>query len=190
MPPIRPLVTALALGLLAGGCTTPPAPRYDSPALPAEPARRVATTSLELREAQMPVYARGEEIWHQTADGALRATPGALWSDEPARALTRDLARELSTLSTALAVAEPWPFDTPPEARLDLRLERFHATAEGGFVLAGRYFLTPGRGGADRVGRFDIATAPGATGAGPAAIAAARAEALRRLARQIIAQDL
>ncbi|WP_415182830.1 membrane integrity-associated transporter subunit PqiC [Phaeovulum sp.] len=139
----------------------------------------------ELREVSLPQYASGQEIAYQTEDGALRSRPDQIWADDPARAITQALARQISSVSGATVVAEPWPLAAEPQRRLEVRVEQMLAHADGVMRLSGQYFVSPAGYGAGRdvVRRFDLSIP--IEGTGPAAIAAAQSRAIKRLAEQI-----
>lgn len=182
------LIACLPLALAA--CSDPEkVGRYlvDAPVADQQVENRIG--SAELREVSLPEYAAGQEVPWQTADGAIRSNPDSLWADQPPRAVTHLLAREISAVSGATVISEPWPLSEPPQRKLEVRVERILATADGLFHLSGRYFVAPdfaddfSGGGGDIVRRFDIQVP--LAGEGPAAIAAAQSQALTQLARQI-----
>lgn len=145
---------------------------------------------VELREVVLPQYAAGQEMLRQGQDGALRGDLAAVWADAPGRGLTQALATQISSVSGATALAQPWPLATPPDRVLEIRIDRIFAGRDGAFHLLGQYFIAPRDAGRDIVRGFDI-TAPIApapvAGAAPvaAAVAGAQARALQALARQI-----
>lgn len=183
---MRPLLVGLCLVLPA--CAAEPV-RLTVPAAAAGAQAPIGFASVEVLEASLPAYAEGEDIFVRTGL-ALERAPGAVWADDPARALTLDLARALAEASGARVVPEPWPYDEPAEARLDLRVAEIVADASGAFLLRGQYFVASRDGSErDRARQFRISV-PLAAEAGPAAIAAARGEATAALARQIAAEGL
>lgn len=177
-------IVTMALVALAG-CSSP----TDTARYPLDPAP--ATKSLpnrigtaELREVSLPQYASGQEIAYQTADGALRSDPKQIWADDPPRAMTLALAREISALSGATVIAEPWPLADMPARRIEVRVEQFLPGSDGVVRLSGAYYVTPAAGAsADVVRRFDLRQP--IAGEGPAAIAAAQSAAVAALAAQI-----
>ncbi|KAA9007809.1 PqiC family protein [Histidinibacterium aquaticum] len=179
--PFRPAGLLAAL-LLAAACGTDT--RYAVPAVDT-PTERVpsAFASLEVVEVTLPTYAASEDIYLQDAGGGLEPL-GPLWADDPARAVTLQLSRDLQRITGALVAPDPWPFRDFPAARLDVRLEEFVATASGGFLIAGQYFVAPEEGGGDAAGRFAIEV-PLAERESAAAIATARSAAVTRLATEI-----
>ncbi|PTV96460.1 hypothetical protein C8J27_102254 [Rhodobacter aestuarii] len=180
------ILSLLVCGTLAG-CGDNSALYLVEPPLPGEelPNR---LGRVELREVVLPQYATAPEVTMQEADGALRAQPYALWADAPAAAVTRVLAGQISALSGATAVPEPWPLSQGPDRELNIRVSQILAGADGLFHLSGQYFVTPVMGpGRDVARSFNISVP--LEGQGPAAVAAAQARALQQLARQIAALD-
>lgn len=178
----------LALVLLAS-CGQAPL-RLTVPASPAEERIGIGFSGVEVLDVSLPEYAQDDRIFVQVAGGALAPVPSAVWADDPSRALTLDLARLLSELTGALVAPEPWPFEDLPEALVDVRVAEIVADDSGAFLLRGQYFVAARDGsGRDRGREFRIAI-PLAAEPGPAAIAAARAEATRALAREIAAEGL
>lgn len=156
----------------------------------ADPGARVPTSlaSVEVVEVSLPTYAEGEDIFVRAADGTLAPLAGAVLADDPARALTLDLARALGAVTGALVVPEPWPFEDDPAARLDVRVSRAVVDA-GAFVLAGQAFL----GETEEDGRavaLPFRVSVPLAGPDPASIAAARAQATALLAREIAERGL
>jgi uncharacterized lipoprotein YmbA len=185
--PIRPAALALAVLSLAA-CGEPPQ-RFAVPDLASGERVRIAVSTVEVRDVSLPTYARSEEIWRETAEGALVSDPSVLWADEPTRGVTQELVRNLSALTGARVASEPWPFDEPAQARLEVRVEEMIAGADGRFRLKGQYFTASRSGGRDRAGSFDL-WAPLEGEGGASQIAAARAAAVKELARQIAANGL
>lgn len=183
---------ALALLLLAA-CGPAPV-RVPVPQAPVGEPVAIAFAAVEVREVSLPLYAEGEDIFVQSG-GGLSPLAGAQWADDPARALTLDLARALSDLTGARVAPEPWPFEEDAGAVVDVRVSEIVARtgaagAPGAFVLEGQAYVGAREGeGRDSAQDFAIAV-PLPEGAGPGAIAAARAEATRALARQIAERGL
>lgn len=173
-------LSLLAL-VLAAGCSGPP-DRVAVPALAPEGAARIGFSSVEVRDLSLPAYAQGEEIHVQTAAGLIERQSGLIWADDPVRAGTLELVRGLDALTAARIAGEPWPFEDFPEARVEVRIEEFVASAAtGAFRVSGQYFVADLTGGGrNRSDRFAIAVPLADTG--PGAIAAARAQAMADLA--------
>ncbi|ROU03734.1 PqiC family protein [Histidinibacterium lentulum] len=188
LPPLRPAL--LALVLLTGGCSflTGPEPRYSAPAVTPTDSVSSRYSSVEVVTVTLPTYAASEDIYVRGQDGALTRL-GPLWADDPARAVTQQLAGDLSAITGARVAAEPWPFREFPAARVDVRLTDMVATEDGRFRLVGQYFVAPESGQGDRSGRFLIESPlPAPTTA--SSIATARGQAVADLALQIARNGL
>lgn len=144
--------------------------------------------TIELRQVSLPTYAASEEIATRSAEGAITSDKSLLWADEPARAMTLELARTLGVMTRAQVAAEPWPFLDRASAQVDVRVEEMVADADGSFRFSGQYYVAPDSGVGGRSGLFSINTP--ITGEGAGAIAAARGAAVRTLAEQIARQGL
>jgi hypothetical protein len=121
-------------------------------------AERVSSryASIEVLEVSLPTYAAGEEIVVESEGGGLEASD-LLWADDPTRAITLALARNLSEVTGARVAPEPWPFDNFPGARVDVRVEQFLATSGGTIMLSGQYFVAALDGqGRDRARLFSL----------------------------------
>ena len=182
-----PLIAALAATALTGACSDPEkVGRYLIDPPPAQVVAGNQLGAVELKDVSLPEYASAQEVAWQTADGAVRSNPDTLWADTPQRAFTLTLARAISDGSGATVIAEPWPLTNPPDRKLDVRVEKALAQADGVYRLAGRYFLSDESlgGGANHARSFDISVPLAAEG--PAAIAAAQSQAIAILAGQIV----
>ncbi|PYE86005.1 PqiC family protein [Pseudoroseicyclus aestuarii] len=191
--PLRlPLIGASLLALAACGG---PEYRYSVPV--SAPVARVAVSasSIEVRDVMLPTYASLEEIYTGQAGGLIQSQPDLLWADEPGRAATLELSRDLGIITGARVAPEPWPFDDYADARVEVRVEEFLATlpgeeTPGSFRISGQYFVaTLDAEGRDRAARFDVAAAAPA-GSGIAGVAAARAAAMAQLAETIAREGL
>ena len=148
---------------------------------------RLRVASLELREVSLPAYAIAADILQEEADGALRPIRKAVWADGSARGVTAGMARSLDLRTSAEVAAEPWPLAEPADARLEVRIERIVARADGTFQLAGQYAVASPEGRIrEFIERFDIRVP--VTQAGPAAIASANGVAVGQLADAIVAR--
>lgn len=186
---MRPVMLTMAAVLTLAGCAADER-FYTVPAVAPEAlaAQRIGFSSVEVLEVSLPDYAGRQPIARRQADGSVMAEREELWADLPARGMSLELARMLARISGAQVASEPWPFADRAQARLDIRVEQMLAEGDGRFVLSGQYFVAPDTGAAGRSGLFDIAVP--VNGAGPAAIAAARAEAVAALASQIARDGL
>ncbi|MDO5703897.1 MAG: PqiC family protein [Paracoccus sp. (in: a-proteobacteria)] len=180
--------TALALcaALLLTACSNPEKTArwlVDPPTAARELPNRLGAA--ELRDVSLPEYASHDEVAFQTPDGAVRSNPRNLWADSPQRAFTLVLARSISELSGATVIAEPWPLMTTPDRKIDVRVERALAQANGTYRLAGSYYVSDetGAGGGNHARSFDITVPLSDAGAG--SVALAQSAAITQLARQI-----
>jgi uncharacterized lipoprotein YmbA len=176
--------------LLLAACGAAPL-RVAVPSVPADGRIASAFATVEVLDVGLPAYAEDDDLYVQEAGGAVTPLGRALWADEPGRAVTLDLARALGDLTGARVAPEPWPFEERAEARVDVRLaEAVADRGRGEYVLRGQFFVASQDGsGRDRAQGFRIAV-PLPEEAGPAAIAAARAQATLALAREIAADGL
>jgi uncharacterized lipoprotein YmbA len=149
---------------------------------------RTSLSTLMVKTVSLPSYAAAEDVAIQDESGAVVTQKGALWADQPERATTLTLARNLTEILSAQVAPEPWPLDGLPDAAVDVRVERMLAGNNGSFQLTGIYYI----GGEAQTIKaiahsFRIETPvakPGLTG-----IAAAQAIAIRQLSEQI-ARDI
>ncbi|PRY24185.1 hypothetical protein CLV78_10349 [Aliiruegeria haliotis] len=185
---MRLMLPALLVTLALAACGDAPV-RYAAQPVPSGAPIRINVSQLEVREVSLPAYARTEEIWRETAAGALEADASTLWADDPARGMTQELTSHLSALSGARVAAEPWPFEDLPQARLVVRMDEMVAGIDGTFRMSGQYFVARLSSGRDASGSFRVA-APIAPDSGAAGVAAARAAAVRDLARLIADRGL
>jgi uncharacterized lipoprotein YmbA len=156
----------------------------DTPAITQHLPNRLGRVSVQ--NVTLPQYASGQEIAFQTADGALHSRPDQIWADDPAHAITGFLATQISQISGATAIAEPWPFNDGPDRRLEVRIARMLAGSDGNFLLYGQYFVTSDQGnGGDLAKNFEIVVP--INGVGPGSTATAQSEALQKLALEISA---
>lgn len=176
-------IALLCLTLAAAGCSSNSA-RYliDTPVAASKVPVRVAT--IEVLDVKLPAYAAALEMPLQEEGGALRNVPDTLWADDPVRGVTAALTRSLDAATNATVAAEPWPLETPPQAVLDLRVDRMLAGATGSFDFSGQYAIaSPDRITRERLERFDIRIPLAATD--PASIVAAEGKAIAELGSQI-----
>lgn len=185
--PRLPFFALLFLAACSGGDS---AVRYAVPEAEVAVRARISYASVEVIEVSLPTYASLEEIFVGTADGGLQSSTSLLWADDPTRAVTLELARSLAAITGARVAPEPWPFQEPAAARVDVRVEEMVAMADGVFRLKGQYFVAPRDiDRRERSGAFAL-VAPWNTEGGAAAIAAARGAVVRDLALQIAKEGL
>ncbi|WP_300019661.1 membrane integrity-associated transporter subunit PqiC [uncultured Roseobacter sp.] len=183
----RPIWALCVLGALAACGAAPD--RYIVPSPEAADRQRIAFRAVEIREISLPAYAASDEISLQGLDGRVTSDGAVLWADTPERAVALELARHLARLSGARVASAPWPFESFPDVRLELRFESLVANDAGQFVATGQYFVAVTDGRRERSGVFDLAVAFDPAG-GPQAIAAARGQIILDLARFVAVNGL
>lgn len=176
------IIIGLSLLTLAGCADS--AVRYASPPVESGSNIKITVSRLEVTEVSLPAYARSEEIWRETETGGLVSDASILWADDPSRSITLELSKHLAAITGARVASEPWPFEEPAQARLTVRVDELVASQSGVFKMSGTYFVSKNEDGRERSGSFQIDT-PIAVDGGIAAIAAARAVAVRDLAQLI-----
>ncbi len=182
------MTRAFALLLLLAACGTDPL-LYAAPPVPAGERIGISARSVEVREVSLPLYAESDEIHVGVPGGPISVIEGGRWADDPRRAVTLELATALSAATGTRAVAEPWPFESFPGATVSVRATQMLAGTDGLFRIRGQWATSARDGTLERAEPFEVAT-PYAPAGGSAAIAAARAVAVRDLARLIAARGL
>jgi uncharacterized lipoprotein YmbA len=175
--------------LVLASCGDGPSARYSVPQPEVSETIRISYSSVEIRDVSLPTYAASDEIPREVEGGSLESSAAVLWADAPPRAVSLALSRNLAELTTAKIANEPWPFQSFPEARVEVRIEDMVAGLDGFFRLKGQYFVASTRGNRERSGLFELLT-PYDVLAGPNAIAAARGQAILNLAREIAQKGL
>ncbi|MFK7870245.1 MAG: membrane integrity-associated transporter subunit PqiC [Roseobacter sp.] len=167
------------LAFVLGGCATNSDLFAVTPPV-IEDRQRIAYTSLEIRDISLPAYAAADEIARLGPDGAVGSDGSALWADTPDRAISLELVRLLTQITGARVASAPWPLETAPQARLEIRFEALLALPDGRYQARGQYFVSSLER-RERAGLFDL-TVPYDLEAGPAALARARGQVIADLA--------
>lgn len=180
---VRFLPLTLLLLTACGGTSplylidTPPAAATATPV-------RVRVSTLEVLEVSLPAYAEDSQILLEGGDGALTPIKGALWADEPVRAVTLLLSDHIGRRGTATVAAEPWPLETPAQAAVHVTVSEMVARASGQFDLKGQYAISSYEHILrERIKRFEISV-PLVDGS-PAGVAKASGQAMQQLAEDI-----
>ena len=180
----KALFVVLPLAFLAG-CAGGNEARYLISSAPSERVANLQSRSIEVRLVTLPGYAASSEIMVERSSGALFSVGDGEWADDPARGMTAALAKAIYDQSGATAAVEPWPLNSYPDARLDVRVDEAFANAGGEFVLSGQFAVSsPDDRVREFVDRFSI-TVP-VVGEGATGISDALSAALSALARQIV----
>ena len=179
---------SLSLAVLLAGCGGN-ATRYvveaEPMAAPAAAKQRLRVGSIELREVVLPAYGEDSKLLVEGKDGGLTPVRGSEWADASPRAITAELARSLDLRSTASVAAEPWPLLDGPDIRLEVRIDRLIARADGAFLLGGQYAVASPDGRLrDFLERFEISVP--LADQKPATVARAYGAALDGLGSQIL----
>lgn len=182
MRPVLPLLIVAALA----ACSSEP--RFAARAPVPDARIGVRYSSIEVVQVTLPTYGAQESIYVRAADGAIKSM-GPLWADDPSRAVTLQLARDIGLITGSVAAPSPWPYRDLPDVRVDVRIEDFLATAEGSFLLSGQYYIAPEEGGRGRARRFEYAV-PVADPTSAASIVAARGAAVSGLSVEIVQNGL
>ena len=134
---LRPLA---AIALLAG-CAGGVGPQVVIDPKTSELRVPARVGSVMLRDISLPAYAQATEISVRSAGGTLVEKKGAVWADEPARAMTGAMVRNLSSITGAQVAAEPWPLEGYPDVELTVRVEHMFAREDGSITLVGYYAI-------------------------------------------------
>lgn len=174
------------LVLFLAACGTGNEARYLIEPEPVESKVRLVVGTLEVRDVSLPAYASEPDILAEAADGALYAQGDSVWADDPVQGVTSALVRVLSERTTATVAAEPWPLSDPAQVRLDVRVNRIYARADGTFVLSGQFAVaSPDAVVREFVRSFDVRVP--LSGEGGGAVAAAQSAAIAELGRLVAA---
>jgi uncharacterized lipoprotein YmbA len=149
----------------------------------------IGFASVEVRDVSLPTYAASDEISTQDANGTLLSSKNILWADAPERAIALELSRNLAKMTSRRIASEPWPFESFPDARLDVRFAELVAGTDGKYRASGQYFVGVDDGHRERSGLFDL-TVPYNLEGGPNAIAAARGQIIVDLAVYVARKGL
>lgn len=176
-----PILFILFLGACSG-----PDQLVTQPTVTVTERMRSSFSSLEVVDVSLPTYAAGESI--PISEGGLLVVSDLLWADDPTRAVTLALSRNLKEITGARVAPEPWPFDGFADGRVDVRVEEF-LVAGGLLRMSGQYFVVDlDDRGRDHAHLFDISTP--LPEFSPAAAAQGRAQIIADLAREIARDGL
>ncbi|WP_273691550.1 PqiC family protein [Ketogulonicigenium vulgare] len=185
---MKALIPFAALMALAA-CSSPTLYTAEAP-VPLDQRASIAFSTVEVAELSLPRYASGPDIYSEGAGGALTAMSGVNWADDPAPAMTAGLVQVLTGMTGARIAAEPWPFRSFPQVRVEVRVTTMVARENAGFVMIGQYYIAGQEDGLRERARPFAVQIPMRDGYDAADIAAARGLAVAELGRQIIAGGL
>ncbi len=183
------LSTVLLATVFLAGCSDTTGPlRYPVPVVKPTEKVRINYRAVEVREVSLPEYAALSEMAVETPEGGIATSKARLWADNPVRSVTLELSRNLGQITGATVASEPWPFESYPDARVEVRIEEMLTDRQNRFRLSGQYFVGPTEGsGRARARVFDLSV-PISDIADPIAMAAARGQIISDLAL-LIARD-
>lgn len=181
---LKPIATALTAAILLSGCSALGSPTLRYPVPQVQPSQKVSIRyrTVEVRQVSLPEYAGLAEMSIQTAEGAIETDKSLLWADDPVRAVTLELSRNLGLITGATVASEPWPFDSFADARVEVRVEEMLTDRQNQFRLSGQYFVASTDGSNVNRSRLFQLTVPITGEPGPATTAAARGQIIADLA--------
>lgn len=181
-PSFRPAALSLICAL-AAACSAPEE-RYLLPEITGVDTFRTGARTVEVSRMDLPAYAGDTEISVLGEDGVLRPTRAGFWADEPDRALTELLAAGLDQALNSSVATEPWPFETPADIQVAVKVRRLSGVPGQSLTFSGQYFLTsPAHGHLERAHRFTFAVPMGDDSL--TSVAKAQSEAVRLLVNDV-----
>ncbi|MEM8841339.1 MAG: PqiC family protein [Pseudomonadota bacterium] len=96
---------------------------------------------LGLREIALPLYARRPQIASLQPGGIVTLSDDHRWAEDPGRAVSRMVARNLTTAAGIPVLLEPWPNGVTPDLRLEVEIDYFIGSLDGALRLEGEYHL-------------------------------------------------
>lgn len=179
---MKPVIFAGLTAVMAA-CSGP-ASRIDMAPMESQLNLQASVSSAIVRTVSLPTYAASEELAIETDDGLITSDADILWADDPSRAITLALTRNIGDVTGAKIGPDPWPFAGLPDVAIDVRVTRMVASTDGLFHLEGQFFV--GGDGIDYTNSTNgFAIQTPLTALTPAAIATAQAQALISLSEQI-----
>lgn len=119
-------------------------------------ARSTVVRSIEVTRFDLPSYAEDSQISIRAADGVVRPQSGAFWADAPDRALAEMLSAGLDKALSAQVVSEPWPFNSDPDVKVEVKVRDLIGSEQGMLSFVGQYAISSPAGGSLQVlNRFD-----------------------------------
>lgn len=173
-----------SVALIALAACSGPEERYLLPEISGVDTYRTSVRTVQVARMDLPAYVSDSEITLLGEDGVLRPTKSGFWADEPERALSEMLAAGLDQALSASVAADPWPFETPADVQVTVKVHRLSGIPGESLGFSGQYFLTsPAHGNLERAYRFSYSIPM--SDATIQAMAAAQTEALRLLVNDV-----
>ena len=136
----RQILVALGLTALAACGST--ITRLDMPTPSPALSLRANVDSVVVRDVTLPTYAATEELGLETAPGVITSDGDLLAADEPSRAVTLSLSRQMDEILSAIVSPDPWPFPGLADVVVDVRVsEMLGSAVTGTFTMSGQYFI-------------------------------------------------
>ncbi|NDW47461.1 membrane integrity-associated transporter subunit PqiC [Ruegeria sp. PrR005] len=173
-----------SVALIALAACSAPEERYLLPEITGVDTYRTGVRTVQVARMDLPAYVSDSEITLLGDDGVLRPTKAGFWADEPERAMSEMLAAGLDQALSASVAADPWPFETPADVQVAVKVHRLSGVPGQNLVFSGQYFLTsPAHGNLEKAYRYSYSVAM----AEPSiqAMAQAQTEAMRQLVNDI-----
>lgn len=181
---MRKLFSVVLIVLAA--CSAPEE-RYLLPEISGVDTYRARVRTVQVARMDLPAYVSDSEITLLGDDGVLRPTKAGFWADEPERAMSEMLAAGLDQALSASVAADPWPFETPADVQVAVKVHRLSGIPGQNLLFSGQYFLTsPAHGHLEKAYRYSYSVPM--TGPTIQAMAQAQTEAMRQLVNDIARQ--
>ncbi|SDD13028.1 PqiC family protein [Ruegeria marina] len=173
-----------SVSLIALAACSAPEERYLLPEISGVDTYRTSVRTVQVSRMDLPAYVSDSEITLLGEDGVLRPTRAGFWADDPERSLSEMLAAGLDQALSASVAADPWPFETPADVQVTVKVHRLSGVPGQNLGFSGQYFLTsPAHGNLERAHRFAYSVPMSASTI--QAMAQAQTEALRLLVNDI-----
>jgi uncharacterized lipoprotein YmbA len=183
---------AVLLVLLLAGCASGPAPGVYVLSPPAGTAVLTASVAslpiLYLQPVTLPDYLDTTDILLRIGPNQLKASLTGRWGERLSRGVTGGLAAAVGRRLPGMAVTTGAP-PTNAAAQLQVDIEALDVQPDGRCVLVARWALLSGDGRTTRGSGRGVFEVPAGRGTGDAAVVAAMAEALDRLADRLAPQS-
>ncbi len=136
-------ICLVGIPLALAACAGAEPLRYVVDPVIAEASTRVRTSArtISIAEVSLPAYAKEPSLFVEGEGSALQALENADWGDDPGRAMSNALVRELTEITGADVAAEPWPLGGVPEAEIRVRVSEMVVRADGLLSLSGHYAI-------------------------------------------------
>ncbi|EFL87686.1 conserved hypothetical protein [Ahrensia sp. R2A130] len=166
------------------GCVNEPSPRFSVDTVLSTMKVTPRSRTIAVDKVTLPSYAKETNLFMRNAAGALVPVPQADWADDPERALSLTLVRNLTEITGAKVALDPWPLDGEPEADLRVEVEEMIVNANRVMTLSGQYAVRRGSSRtSDTVQPFSVKTNAASLKAQD--IVAAHAQVWKQLAERI-----